>query len=126
MILVDSDILIQYSRGDEVAAIWLEATSERDEFVISVVTEIELLYGSRDKQHFAEIQRLLATFEIIQIEEEISKKASSLVTKYCLSPRLRMPDALIAATALVNNINLGTINKKDFRFIDGLRLVDYP
>ncbi len=68
MILVDSDILIQYSRGDEVAAIWLEATSEQDEIVISVVSEIELLYGSRDKQHLKEIQQLLATFEIIQID----------------------------------------------------------
>ena len=126
MILVDSDILIQYSRGDEVAAIWLEATSGSDEIVISVVTEIELLYGSLDKQHLRETQRLLATFEIVQIDEEISKRASSLVAMYCLSHRLKMADALIAATALINNINLGTINKKDFRFIDGLRLVEYP
>lgn len=126
MILIDSDILIQYSRGDEAAAIWLEATSEQNEIVISVVTEMELLYGSRDKQHLSEIQRLLATFEIIQIDEEVSNTASLLVTKYCLSHRLRMPDALIAATALVNNTHLGTINKKDFRFIDGLKLVDYP
>jgi len=126
MILVDSDILIQYSRGDETAAIWLEAASERDEIVISVVTEIELLYGSFDKRHLAEIQRLLSTFKIIQIDEEISKWASLLVTKYCLSHRLSMPDALIAASALVKNISLGTINKKDFRFIAGLRLIDYP
>lgn len=126
MILVDSDILIQYSRGDETAAIWLEAASERDEIVISVVTEIELLYGSFDKRHLKEILQLLSTFEIIQIDEEVSKRASSLVTKYCLSHRLSMPDALIAATALVKNISLGTINRKDFRYIDGLRLIGYP
>jgi predicted nucleic acid-binding protein len=33
---------------------------------------------------------------------------------------------MIAATGLFNNWELATINKKDFRFIDGLTLVDYP
>lgn len=51
MILVDSDILIQYSRGDIAAAEWLDAASEKDELVISVVNEIELIFGSRDKLH---------------------------------------------------------------------------
>ena len=126
MILVDSDILIQYSRGDIVAAEWLETASERDDLVISVVNEIELLFGSRDKRHLTETQQLLATFDIIQIDEAVSKKASFLVDKYCLSHRLEMPDAMIAATALVNDFELATINRKDFRYIDGLKLVDYP
>ena len=39
---------------------------------------------------------------------------------------LRIPDAVIAATALTNAFRLATINKKDFRFIDGLLLVEYP
>ena len=126
MILVDSDILIQYSRGDIAAAEWLEIASKRDELVISVVNEIELLFGSRDNRGLTETRQLLATFEIIQIDEVISKRASFLVDKYCLSHRLEMPDAMIAATALVNNFELATINKKDFRFIEGLALVDYP
>lgn len=126
MIIVDSDILIQYSRGDAAAAQWLETASGSDELVISVVTEIELLYGSRDKTHLKETQKLLITFEIIQIDETISRQASSLIEKYCLSHRLEMPDALIAATALVKRCELGTINRRDFRFIDGLRLIDYP
>lgn len=126
MILVDSDILIQYSRGDLVAANWLETVSQSHEIAISVVTEIELLFGSRDKGHLKETRQLLATFIIVQIDETVSKRTSSLIEKYCLSHRLEMPDALIAATALVNNFELGTINKKDFRFIEGLRLIDYP
>lgn len=126
MILVDSDILIQYSRGDIAAAEWLDAASGKDDLVISVVTEIELLFGSRDKQHLKETRQLLATFEIMHIDEGVSKRASFLVDKYCLSHRLEMPDAMIAATALEFDCGLATINKKDFRFIDGLLLIDYP
>ena len=126
MILVDSDILIQYSRGDVVAAKWLEKMSASDGLVISVVTEMELIFGSRDRAHLKETQQLIETFEVIQIDEAVSKRASSLIGTYCLSHRLEMPDALIAATALVHKLALGTINKRDFRFIDGLRLVHYP
>ena len=126
MILVDSDILIQYSRGDIAAAEWLDAASEKDELVISVVNEIELIFGSRYKLHLKQTRQLLATFEIIQIDEAISTRASSLVEKYCLSHRLEMPDAIIAATAFVNSFELATLNRKDFRYISDLRLVDYP
>ena len=49
-----------------------------------------------------------------------------LLERFNLSHGLLMPDALIAATALVNGLDLGTINKNVFRFIESLRLVDYP
>jgi len=126
MVLVDSDILIQYSRFDDNAAAWLDKISAHSKLVISAVTQMELTIGSRDKIHLQEVRRFLSQFEIIHIDEEISRRASELIERYCLSHRLHLPDALIAATALVNGLDLGTINKKDFRFIEGLRLVDYP
>lgn len=41
---------------------------------------------------------------------------------YSLSHKLSLPDALIAATALVHNLELYTLNTKDFRSIFGLQL----
>nr|MDQ2686882.1 PIN domain-containing protein [Armatimonadota bacterium] len=46
--------------------------------------------------------------------------------RYRLSHGLLIPDALIAATALVHDIPLLTKNQRDFRFIAGLRLLPYP
>lgn len=125
-IIVDSDILIDLSRGDERAVNWIKKYENSEKLVISVVTEIELLFGSRDKVHLKTIKSFLSNFETIQLNETISLAAAHLVEKYCLSHRLQLPDAMIAATALVNGFDLATINKKDFRFIDGLTLVDYP
>ncbi len=34
--------------------------------------------------------------------------------------KLAMPDALIAATAICNNLKIFTLNKKDFEFIKGI------
>jgi len=42
--------------------------------------------------------------------------------EYSLSHRLSIPDALIASTAIVNDLELFTLNLKDFRFIKGLKL----
>lgn len=39
-----------------------------------------------------------------------------------LSHRLAIPDGFIAATAIENDVELFTLNKKDFRFIEGLKL----
>ena len=42
--------------------------------------------------------------------------------RYSLSHKITIPDALIAATALVHDISLYTLNIKDFRFIEELNL----
>jgi predicted nucleic acid-binding protein len=45
-----------------------------------------------------------------------------LQQQYVLSHQLGIPDALIAATALIYDLELRTYNLKDFRFIPGIRL----
>lgn len=44
-----------------------------------------------------------------------------LMEGYSLSHKLSLPDALIAATALVHDLELYTLNSKDFRFISTLK-----
>ncbi len=44
------------------------------------------------------------------------------MTDYSLSHHLDVPDGLIAATAIRNDVELFTLNKKHFQFIKGLRL----
>ncbi|MBX3050522.1 MAG: PIN domain-containing protein, partial [Caldilineaceae bacterium] len=56
----------------------------------------------------------------------ISDLAVDLIRQYRLSHGLLMPDALIAATALSLNEPLATKNQRDYRFIAGLTLHQYP
>ena len=44
------------------------------------------------------------------------------IENYCLSQKLNLPDALIAATAIYYNIELFTLNIKDFKFIPDIKL----
>jgi len=54
----------------------------------------------------------------------ISNKFIQLMETYALSHKLSIPDALIASTALAYQMDLFTLNKKDFHFITELRLYD--
>lgn len=58
--------------------------------------------------------------------EAIADEAVSLLRTYRLSHGLLIPDALIAATALTENLPLVSKNQRDYRFIANLQLLPYP
>lgn len=125
-VIVDTDILLEFSRGSDTAADWLEKTAKTFTLSISSITEMELIVGSLNKKHLYEIRRFIEHFQVVNISEKISSRASGLIEQYCLSHGLLIPDALIAATALTFDEGLATKNQRDFRFIEGLRLIAYP
>jgi len=116
MIIVDTDVLIWYLRGNQHAKELLESHLP---FEISAVTWAELLQGVRNKN---EIKKLKALFKewnvgILHIDENISVRALLLVTDFTLSNSLRLADALIAATAIEHQYRLLTANDKHYRCV---------
>jgi predicted nucleic acid-binding protein len=65
------------------------------------------------------IRRLLAGMEEIVVDRRVADRAGRIRGEL---PKIRMPDALIAATALVHSLTLSTKNVRDFRDVKGLRL----
>lgn len=92
---------------------------------ISVVTKLELAAGSKTKTEIQKIIRLLETLEvaILPITEEVSRTAEELFISFYHSNGLGIQDALIAATAIVNNEELATHNRNHFDFIPNLKLL---
>ena len=121
-VLVDTSILIDILRGRRDSI--LKGKDDNTDFAISVVTYMELLQGSRDKDEATKIEKIREVCRLIHLDLQISEQSLSLIKKYSLSHRLQIPDALIAATALMLNIPLLTLNKKDFHYISGLQLYD--
>ena len=56
------------------------------------------------------------------VNENISALFIQLMIRYSLSHKASIPDMLIAATAIIHNIQLYTLNVKDFKFIPELTL----
>ncbi len=84
--------------------------------------------NSRYDDHFVrgsrKIEKALDQLRCYHITSAISKNAVELMRKYSKSHGLAIPDALIAATALIEELPLFTLNVKDFRYIDTLSLAD--
>ena len=59
---------------------------------------------------------------IIHLTQEIGERFTQLMIDYSLSHRLSLPDGLIAATALIEDVPFYTHNLKDFKYIKDIRL----
>ncbi len=120
--LFDTDVLIWYLRGNPNAAKVLQKTPERN---ISVISYMELLQGSKDKNEIKLIRRFLkdSAFRIVPLTENIGHRASVYMEEYCLKVKMCLSDALLAATATENNLTLCTGNNKHYKPIQELELI---
>jgi len=117
--LVDTDVLVWYMRGNKKAK---QVIKNANGFSVSVVTYIELVQGLRNKEELNVLRNSFKTLNarIIYINEEISTKAMFLVEQYFLSYSIQLADALIGATSVIYGLPLLTANTKHYTIIKNL------
>ena len=104
-IIVDTDILIDAGRGIGDAVSCLQRIESQSYLAASVVTQMELFVGCRDKTELQQVERFLKRFKLLKLTEQISDECIELLRQYRLSHGLLIADALIAATALVLDVS---------------------
>jgi len=119
--IIDTDVLIWYMRGNEKA---YEIIENSNTFFISVVTYIELVQGMRNKE---ELNNLRGAFrgwnaQILYLSEEISAKAMFYVEQHFLSHSIQLADALIGATAIANGFPILTANDKHYKIMKDIQI----
>jgi predicted nucleic acid-binding protein len=88
-----------------------------DEINISVINKIELLGFEKVDQDLIEF---VSFSNVYQLDEDITELTISVRKKY----RIKLPDAIIAATALHHDFTLVTNNTADFDKIKGIKLLN--
>lgn len=109
-LLLDSDVLVDHLRGKR------RITAGSDELHVSAVSRAELFSGRGTEER--RVRRLLEPMTSLPVDDAIAERAGRLRR----GTRRRLPDALIAATALEHRLTLVTRNVRDFEGIRGLRL----
>lgn len=90
-----------------------------NQIIISQIVRIELLsYSQLSQTEEFVLQNLFNEFEVINLNYEIENKTIEIRKKY----KLKLADALIAATAILEEAILVTNNKKDFEKIRELNI----
>ncbi|MEP7378125.1 MAG: PIN domain-containing protein [Chloroflexota bacterium] len=109
-ILVDTDLLVDHLRGHR------RFVAGKDDVHVSTVTRAELFSGRGVEER--RVRRLLEPMTNVAIDASIAERAGRLHrgTTY------RLPDALIAATAIELRLTLVTRNTRDFEGMRGLRI----
>lgn len=116
--LIDTNVLIdvQLGRIPERGLRYVAEVMDND-FTVSFVSYIEFM-GYRELPESAE--QFIALAHIIKIDNDIIERCIGL--RRTLS--IKLPDAIIAATALSYNLTLITRNTRDFKHIEELKLLN--
>ena len=105
--LFDTNILIDYLKGVDAAQAELVRYRER---LISIVTWMEVQAGVRNAEEGDVIEMFLRDFRVVEVTRAIARDAVEIRQ----ASRMRLPDALIWASARHESALLITRNTKDF------------
>lgn len=89
---------------------------------ISVITQIELFSSSKISD--TELKELNNFIEIVHIFDKIDIEVISISIDLRKKYKIKLPDAIIAATAISNNLILITRNTKDFENISEIKTIN--
>jgi len=119
IVLVDSDILIEVSRGKDLAIVsrWIELSHSEAAVLYSPVSLAELWAGARPAEHKI-LEDLFASLTCVPITAAIARLAGAYLLKYAKSNSVELGDALIAACTHSTGAILWTRNRKHYPMKD--------
>ena len=119
--LLDTTVLIDLSRGNTDAADFIDAVrASGTPLLISVISAMEPIVGCRDRGEVEKAEKLIADFGLVHISPAESARAYDLILTYSKSHGLAIPDAFIAATAIIQGLDLSSDNARHFKMIPNL------
>lgn len=116
--IVDTDVLIDFFRGNPKTIDFIGRYST--EINISSVTITELYSGVRSNKEEQDIEDFLETIKIINVDQKIARDGGLVRKRYSKSHGTGIIDSLIAATALIYQLPLATLNQKHYPMVDNL------
>ncbi len=117
--LIDTNAVIDYldNKLPDKAGELMDGIDSR----ISVITRMELLsWPGASQEQTLILNEFINASEVFALEEPVIVKAVDIRKTF----KTKLPDAIIAATAIVNNLSLITRNTKDFEQIQELEVID--
>ena len=119
--LADSNAIIDYvgnKMPDKALAILDDYFN--DNLTISIISKMEVLGYNGNANELKRLADFIGLANIIFVNDTVAGKTIALRKAY----KIKLPDAIIAATALIYNLTIITRNIADFKNIDGLGCID--
>jgi predicted nucleic acid-binding protein len=114
--LIDSDVIIWALRGRKAVVELLLKLSEDEPMACSVINVLEVELGARPSEMKA-IQQHLSSYDVLPMLPLTAHKAAEILRLTSRKPRPgEWADAVIAATAMLNDMTLVTFNTRHYQY----------
>ena len=118
-LLLDTDVLIDFFRGNSKAVAFVNKNSSR--IILSSIVVAELYAGVKGDAELTVLENFVSLFRTIPVTSEIARMGGLYKRDYGKSHGVGFADAIIAATCEAENADLKTLNVKHYPMIKGLR-----
>ncbi len=118
-VLLDTDVLIDFLRGNPKAIALVNKYSDR--IILSTIVVTELYAGVKGKPELIVLDNLIAVFDLIAVTPKIARTAGLYKRDYYKSHGLSIADAIIAASCELEKLELKTLNVKHYPMIKNLK-----
>ena len=116
--ILDTNIIIYLSQEKLKMT---DFASKGDRLCISIISYMESLgHPFKNKEEEIIVKSLCDTCEIFNLTKQITDKTIEIRKQF----KIKLPDAIIAASALENKAILVTANVKDFKMINGISIIN--
>jgi hypothetical protein len=119
LLLLDTDVLVDFLRGFPKAVTFVNANSSR--IILSSIVVAELYAGVKGDAELIVLENFISLFRVIPAIGEIAKTGGLYKRDYGKSHGVGLADAIIAATCEAENAELKTLNIKHYPMIDSLK-----
>jgi predicted nucleic acid-binding protein len=114
-LLVDTDVMVDFLRGNPKAVALVQRYSTR--VILSSIVTAELYAGVRGDEELNKLDSLISIFRVVPVSVELARAGGLYKKDYAVG----LADAIIAATAEAENADLKTLNTKYYPMIKGLK-----
>ncbi len=118
-ILVDTDVLIDFLRGNDKAITFIDEFSPH--IILSPIVVAELYAGVKGTNELSVLDNFVSLFRVVPINSDIAKAGGLYKRDFGKSHGVGLADAILAATANKENAELKTLNVKHYPMIRGLK-----
>jgi hypothetical protein len=119
MSTIDTNFLIYYLAGNERIVSFIERNKNSIYFLPTIVIAEFFSYQLIDEETINKFNDSLSAFVIVNLDEFVARMAADIRREY----KVKLSDAIIAASALITNSILLTYNVKDFKKIKELKIL---
>ncbi len=122
--VVDTNIFIEFLRKKDKTKTTLNHISKNSPLSISAVTLYELFMGATNDEKLKDVKLLTDDLLILPFDKFIAKKSGEIYQQLLKENKMiEFQDIFIAATCIINDMPLKTLNIKHFNRIEGLRII---